>query len=237
MPPRTPTLRRRNPDPQTLREYLHQHIVNLLIQDGAEVNLYPLNLCEVFYPDQGTTFDLDFDYFGTLFAIPRPRSSSNEIGNIVRALASAEDRARNEIGDVVRALASVADRAGVSIIVRVAGSVGWVRIGNIENARLIRPTTTGTTGITMRVIVPAVVKNKQQVADAYLKSIESSLRGTSPGTAGVTLARAFAESQPVFASVPKKYRKQVAELFRSAFEQDDLGTYLQARELAALVSE
>jgi hypothetical protein len=38
-------------------------------------------------------------------------------------------------------------------------------------------------------------------------------------------------------AIPEEYRKQVEEMFRSAFEHDDLGTYLQARELASLVSE
>jgi hypothetical protein len=37
--------------------------------------------------------------------------------------------------------------------------------------------------------------------------------------------------------VPKAYREQIGGLVRQAFENDDLATYLQARELAALVSE
>jgi hypothetical protein len=37
--------------------------------------------------------------------------------------------------------------------------------------------------------------------------------------------------------VPKAYREQIGGLVRKAFENDDLATYLQARELAALVSE
>jgi len=205
---------RRNPDPQTLREYVRQNIVNLLVQDGAEVNFDSSN-CEVFYSDQGTTFDLDLDYFGTFLVMPRPRSS------------------RDEIEHMVRALASVADRTGVSIIVRVAGGVGWQRIGRIENARLVSPTKTRT----RRVLVPSGVKNKQEVADASLKRLESLLRGTPLGTAGDTLVQAFAESQPVLATVPRKYRKQVVELFRSAFENDDLSAYEHAAYLASMVSE
>jgi len=37
--------------------------------------------------------------------------------------------------------------------------------------------------------------------------------------------------------VPKAYREQIGGLVRQAFENDDLAAYLQARELAALVSE
>jgi hypothetical protein len=37
--------------------------------------------------------------------------------------------------------------------------------------------------------------------------------------------------------VPEVYREQIGRLVRQAFENDDLATYLQARELAALVSE
>ena len=210
MPTRRPSAHRRrhNPDPQTLREYLHQHIVNLLIQYGAEVDFDPtLDFCEVFYPDQGAAFDLNFDHFGTLTAVPRPRSS------------------RDEIEHMVRSLASVADRAGVSVNVIVKG--------RIENARLMHPTSTGTT----RVIVPAVLKNKQEVVDAARKSIESFLRGTPLGTAGDTLTRALAESQPMLAAVPRKYRKQVVEMLRQAFENDDLAAYEHAQHLAELVSE
>jgi len=37
--------------------------------------------------------------------------------------------------------------------------------------------------------------------------------------------------------VPEEYREQIDMLAQQAFRDDDLGTYLQARELAALVSE
>jgi hypothetical protein len=37
--------------------------------------------------------------------------------------------------------------------------------------------------------------------------------------------------------VPEEYREQIGMLAQQAFEDDDLATYLQARELAALVSE
>jgi hypothetical protein len=37
--------------------------------------------------------------------------------------------------------------------------------------------------------------------------------------------------------VPEAYREQIGMLTQQAFEDDDLATYLQARELAALVSE
>jgi hypothetical protein len=37
--------------------------------------------------------------------------------------------------------------------------------------------------------------------------------------------------------VPEEYREQIGMLTQQAFEDDDLAAYLQARELAALVSE
>jgi hypothetical protein len=36
--------------------------------------------------------------------------------------------------------------------------------------------------------------------------------------------------------VPRRYRKQVGALLQQAYEDEDLATYLQAKELAALVA-
>jgi hypothetical protein len=51
----------------------------------------------------------------------------------------------------------------------------------------------------------------------------------------VSVAKVIAEN--IFRGVPKAYRKQIGALVLAAYETNDLGTYLQAKELAALVAE
>jgi hypothetical protein len=90
----------------------------------------------------------------------------------------------------------------------------------------------------LRVFLPSGVKNRRAAATAVSTYLQSGTGYGSEDKARAALpliVKSLAEARS--RDVHKKYRPQVEELFRSAFENDDLGTYLQARELAALVSE
>jgi hypothetical protein len=97
------------------------------------------------------------------------------------------------------------------------------------------PLITPVSGIPFYVFVPSCAKNGLATARAVygLVYVGSTRKTKTEAQAKIVKALAEARSR----DVPKKYRPQVEELFRSAFENDDLGTYLQARELAALVAE
>lgn len=90
----------------------------------------------------------------------------------------------------------------------------------------------------LRIFLPSGVKNKRVVANAVQTYRRPSTERASSERAYAALPviwKALAEARS--RDVPRKYRKQVEELFRSAFRDDDLATYLQARELVAMVSE
>lgn len=73
--------------------------------------------------------------------------------------------------------------------------------------------------------VPSCVKDREAIA-----------RSVSAGRVGARQAEKVWLA-PEMVGVPKKYRKQVEDLFRQAFENDDLAAYEHAQHLAELVSE
>jgi hypothetical protein len=81
------------------------------------------------------------------------------------------------------------------------------------------------------VYVPRYYKNKNAVGLAFEKSTLQLRK---------VMLRSYKEyllNDVGILRVPKKYRAQVTRLVLDALANDDLGTYLQARELAELVSE
>ena len=90
----------------------------------------------------------------------------------------------------------------------------------------------------LRIFLPSGVKNKRSVASAvHIHRWPGTGYGSSDRAYAMLpkIEKALAEARS--RDVPKKYRKQVEELFQQAFADDDLATYIQARDLAALVSE
>jgi hypothetical protein len=90
----------------------------------------------------------------------------------------------------------------------------------------------------LRVFLPSGVKNRRAAATAVYTYLQSGTGYGSEDRARAALPlieKALAEARS--RDVPKKYRPQVEELFRSAFANDDLATYEHARHLAELVSE
>jgi hypothetical protein len=85
------------------------------------------------------------------------------------------------------------------------------------------------------VFVPSYTKRAPSVAKAVLAALFERRGSEKSAKACATLAKALSEMRA--RSVPRTYRKQVAELFRHAFENNDLGEYEHAAYLASMVSE
>ena len=208
MPPRTPTRRRRNPDPpQTLTQYLAAEFAAAVSEQGARVAPYPAVTGGALVVDYGDTkskvwFGLAFPHF----------TAGYDYANLLRSAAF---------------LAPVAESLGE--ILTFSTPFPWDAAAFPEF--IAKPSD-------LRIFLPSGVKNKRVVANAVQTYRRPSTERASSERAYAALPviwKALAEARS--RDVPRKYRKQVEELFRSAFEQDDLAAYEHAQHLAALVSE
>lgn len=212
MPPRTPTFRRRNPDPpETVGEQALLHpFLDAFVRDGAVVEGHK-DTYSVIYPGKGVAFDVWLDPHNVL---------------LVSIEWNISDATVQHIGDL---LFTVGSSVGAVIAVDVSPT-------EVRGPHFIVPRS----DYTMRVFVPSPVKNKAAVAKACYALREYAFTGGSLEkyeADQALVARALVESQPMLATVPRKYRKQITTLLQQAFASNDLATYLQARELAEMVSE
>jgi hypothetical protein len=206
------TARRRNPDPPpTLGEQvLLQPFLDVFVRDGAVLEGYK-DTYGVRYPGKGVTFDVWLDPHNVL---------------LVTIEWGVSDANVQHIGDL---LFVAGNAVGVVIVVDVSPTA-------VRSPRFIAPQI----DYTMRVFVPSPTKNKAAVARACYALREYAYMGGSLEkyeADQAVVARALAESQPLLSGVPRTYRKQIVALLQQAFASNDLATYFQARELAAVVSE
>jgi len=215
MPSRTPThsRRRRNPDPpQTLQEYREEAFAEALSAAGAHVEHDKFfNTLRV---TQGDVFVL-MTFKKTFIGFEL------RYGHL---WGKPHDR------DALTLQAC-------DLLVPLAEQLGEILVFQPVDRQPL-PLITPVSGIPFYVFVPSCAKNGLATARAvyglfYFRALGSTRKTKTEAQAKIVKSLAEARSR----DVPKKYRPQVEELFRSAFENDDLATYLQARELAALVSE
>ena len=209
---RRPARRRRNPDPpQTLQEYREEAFAEALSAAGVRVEHDKFfNTLRV---TQGDVFVLmmfkrTFIWFELRYGHLWGTPHSRE----------------------------ALELQALDLLIPLAEQLGEILVSETVNPEP-SPLVTPVSGRSFHVFVPSCAKNGLATAhDMYkfLFSFRGSERKAST-QAGAKIAKALAEIHAC--RVPKKYRKQVTELFRQAFADDDLGTYLQARELAELVSE
>jgi len=217
------TRRRRNPDPQTLREYRATAFAEALAQTGR----FAVEQSEVFggqklivsLHDLKVRLGLGGDTTGF------PALGASKVWK-ADVWWSEPDEMRSlkvsrEGRDLFAHVNEAAEQLGEIIL--------WT--SSVPEETLIQPDK----NYRAYAFLPGSVKNRLTAAQVTLKSINDDLSRRSVAAASAKVSKVLAEIQS--RHVPREYRKQVTELFRQAFAQEDLATYLQARELAELVSE
>jgi hypothetical protein len=209
--PRTSARRRRNPDPpETLAEYFEEQVA------GARKDL-ETRIPHVSFDDfsgkwgtfQSGLRDLSLNW------IPFPtRGTLYLISAYI-----GKDATANTVAGTARALVRVSDELRLPILLH-----------EPKNSRLPRfePLYDEDGAPYGHLHLPKGIPSKVEDSILARVRVEGSV---------YSLYGALEELAMYHFLVPEEYREQIGMLAQQAFENDDLAAYLQARELAALVSE
>lgn len=230
MPPRTFARRRRNPTFAAMRETLYAEFFEALLLEGAraikdisrseEEAYLPFGSKKVVLPKKRGAFWVNAEMLFTA-RYDHPWSALR-----VFEVVSIEDD--TDPAEVARLMARAAERTGALVGMtdtpsNLLGS-GFLRAANSYGGDIIG------------LYVPQRVSNRETVARAYGGG-DAPLFLSRMSLAERTEILAHALTENHFPGVPEEYREQVARLFLSALENDDVSEYLYAREVASMVAE
>lgn len=225
-----PAARRRNPVFTAMRAKLCEEFFEALLLEGARA-IKDISRSDEAYLSIGSKKVVLPKKKGSFWVyaemLPSARYDHPWSALSVFEVVSIEDE--TDPAEAARLMARAAERTGALVAMtdtpsNLLGS-GFLRSANSYGGDIIG------------LYVPQRVSNREAVARAYSGGGDAPLFLSRMSLAERTAILAHALIENHFIGVPEEYREQVARLFLSALENNDVSEYHYARELASMVAE